>query len=69
MGYLKASESYFLAPILEVLECEIESVTELNQHIERHHKTECVLLARVINQILDRYEGSSRGKRRISGVD
>ena len=58
MDYLKASESHFSAPILEVPEREIESVTKLYQHIERHHETERVFLTCVIDQILDRHEGS-----------
>src|SRR5436309_8356872 len=57
------------APGREVSAGEVEGVAELDQHVERHHESEGVLPAGVVDEVLDRHEGSPGGKRVVGGSD
>src|SRR5438132_1327833 len=50
---LSLLEPDLLTPLGEVAAGEVECVSELDQHIQRHHQPENVLAAGVVDQVLD----------------
>src|SRR4051794_4031715 len=60
--YLNLSEADLPAPPGEVAAGEVESVSELNQHVEGHHQPKGVLAPRVIDEVLDDDERASIGQ-------
>jgi hypothetical protein len=63
--YFIPAEACFLAPTCKIRTGEIERVAEFNEHIERHQQAEQVGAPLVIDEMLDRDEGSAFGQRAI----
>jgi len=63
---LKSFEANFAAPFSKIRSRIIESITEFDQHVQRHQKALDVLAARIVNQSFDGYECAA-GRERIVG--
>src|SRR4051794_34065706 len=53
MDNVKAFEPYLATPLAEIGPRKIESITEFDEHVQRHEQTEHVLAARIIDERFD----------------